>query len=243
MVPPPLELPPPPPPPPPPVVPPPEVPFVIPPKPISPRVAIPTPLADTNNRFSALDTESREPVNLVVQPLVSVLVPSSDTLVVNKYLDSDPWTPNEPDPQSKMPSTKLVANQPVAAPTSSSETRNSLRIKLQSVADNKGAADKPVRRSTGTGIKLLLDQFPYAHLTDSELISMYEIGGFCLGPTADIKNKVIHKFRTISKLALSTVLDELADNHLAVQLPSSLTDISDLVLKTPNSGHTTLLNG
>lgn len=242
-VPPTLELPPPPPPPPPPVVPPPEVPFVIPPKTISPRTAIPTLLADTTNRFSVLDTEGREPVNLDVQPLVSVPVPNSGTLVFNKYLDSDPWTQDAPVPQSELTSTKLVANQTVAAPTSSSETRNSLRIKLQSVADNKGDADKPVRRSTGTGIKQLLDQFPYVHLTDSELISMYEIGGFCLGPTEDIKNKVLHKFRTISKLALSTVLDELADNHLVVQLPSSLTDISDMVLKAPNSGHTKLLNG
>lgn len=72
---------------------------------------------------------------------------------------------------------------------------------------------------------------------------MYEICGFCLGSTNDIKNKVIHKFRTISKLALSSVLDDVTENHLAVHLPTSLTDISAIVLKAHNSGTIQSLDG
>lgn len=44
--------------------------------------------------------------------------------------------------------------------------------------------------------KIYLDQFSYAHLTDSEVIAMYEIRGFSLGADEATKLAVVNKFRT-----------------------------------------------
>lgn len=110
-------------------------------------------------------------------------------------------------------------------------------------ADNKGDDALPPRRSTGSGTQKLLSQFPYAHLTDDEIIAMYEIGGFSLGASDEIKLDVVNKFRTISKLALSSVLDDVCDHTGAQPLSSVLTDISDFVLKAPKVGKSTSLNG
>lgn len=139
------------------------------------------------------------------------------------HLDHDPWDQTAIDSQDPPPieqsvtavpvnlSQPAVEHGPTAQPSvvvpeeestkrktraSSAETKSSLRIKLMGNPEQKDKTTKPIRRAAGSGTKKYLDQFPYAHLTDSEVIAMYEIRGFSLGADEATKLAVVNKFRT-----------------------------------------------
>lgn len=131
------------------------------------------PTSDPPNKYLDNDPWAQEVAPSVSVPLNGNRVAAPVVAVPTS--SNDPWAQAvaeqavaEPAPPVSDPLKGISIDVPVVAvPTSSSETRNSLRIKLMSTADTKGASDKLVRRNTGSGIKKLLDQFPYAHLTDS----------------------------------------------------------------------------
>lgn len=206
----------------------------------------------TSNRFTALAAEDSQTL-----PDASILG-NPDIPHAVSYLDHDPWDQTAVDPQDPPPIAQsdtadpdnlrqqTVEHGPTAQPVvvvpeppkgksraSSAETRSSLRIKLMGNTEQKDETTKPIRRAAGSGTKKYLDQFPYAHLTDSEVIAMYEIGGFSLGEDEATKLQVVNKFRTISKTSLVSVFDEVNEKRL---LSPSPTDISAIVLNAQSLG-------
>jgi hypothetical protein len=97
------------------------------------------------------------------------------------------------------------------APPSPSQVLNSEKITRQSIR-LKGKV--PVHYVTGSpvpaphqnkiplfraGIDSLVNQFPYPHFTDNEIMTMFNECGFSLGTDEKIRLKMIKYFRTLSK--------------------------------------------
>ena len=83
-----------------------------------------------------------------------------------------------------------------SATSSTEETRNSLRVKLNQMV---GATEAPAGGSdltkppvkAKTGIQFLIDQFPYSSLSDLDVVNLYDISGFKLGDNLEDSIQIV----------------------------------------------------
>lgn len=128
------------------------------------------------------------------------------------------------------------------------EVRNSLRLKMKKSVQFKHCVTQPPvghffkgQPSSNAGSNLILNlgvdalvnNFWYAHLTDTEVVKMFEISGFSLGAAEDIRLQIVNQFRSFTRDKLISVLHEILGKLTDTSSPSS-SDISKVVLSINN---------
>jgi hypothetical protein len=111
------------------------------------------------------------------------------------------------------------------AATTTHGEKKSLRIQMKNKSKRSNAS--------GTKCSALLDNFPYAEFTDSEIVKMFEISGFSLGKTEEIRMNVVNSFRMILRDKFCTILEPIiaANANIIINSDRDLVDISSEFLQ------------
>lgn len=118
------------------------------------------------------------------------------------------------------------------------EARHSLRLKVKEGASKSRGG----KAGTSTG-NVILNSFPYVHLTDLELIQLYEISGFNLGNSDFDKLETVHKLRSLSHSRFHNTFSDIlgTSSKSTIPVPRSI-DLNQLLL-LPNTENQSVSNG
>lgn len=112
---------------------------------------------------------------------------------------------------------------------SSVELQHSFRLRMKEVASKGGAGKGGAGKSTDTTGTVIVSQFPYASLTDKEIVNLYTLSGFSLGNNEDEQLHVVHCLKSLSKARFNASLSSLLSSK-ASDPSSPPTNISSLIL-------------
>lgn len=141
----------------------------------------------------------------------------------------------------EQPDLEILANLPIAAPapprqdrgpaqlTASEEARHSLRLKVKD-----GAGTSRRGRTGASSGNAIISSFPYVHLTDLELIQLYEISGFSLGSSEEEKIDAVRKLRSLSNARFNTSLSSILSTKSKIP-PITQMDIRPIILDSSRS--------
>lgn len=91
-----------------------------------------------------------------------------------------------------------------AQPTASEEARHSLRLKAKEVAGKTRGG-----KSGATSGNVIISTFPYIHLSDTELVQLYDISGFKLGHSEEENLDTVKKLRSLSYSKFQSSLSDI----------------------------------
>ncbi|KAF3341597.1 hypothetical protein FCM35_KLT00235 [Carex littledalei] len=178
--------------------------------------------------------EASAPVQLTEPDVVPTLetVPPPETLIASAEIPSEiPAAPAALDPT---PATVTATNRPAPSqdrgkgqPTASEEARHSLRLKVK-----EGTAKKRGGKSGASSGNVIISSFPYIHLSDSELIQLYDISGFHLGSSEKEKLDAVTRLRALSHSRFLSSFSDVLSSKPSV--PSSKpVDLRPLLFDNP----------
>jgi hypothetical protein len=149
-------------------------------------------------------------------PTNLALIPFSQSPLLPYEQEIPQQTINEVEEEADQEILEITPLDQIKPPVVTDQVRQSARIKKK----------LPIQYITGTpvpapiqnripllraGIDSLICDFPYAHFTDEEIMTLFSRCGFSLGTSDSIRLKVVQHFRSLTKQQLSYVLNGILD--------------------------------
>jgi hypothetical protein len=112
------------------------------------------------------------------------------------------------------------------------EIRHSSRIQ-QKIVTGKGA-NSPPPSSSSQGTLAIIDQFPFAQFSDSDVILLFEKTGFSLGSKEETRFMIVQKLRSLMTSRFNQVVSDISNKYSLV-LANTNDRLIDISMEVPDT--------